>query len=229
MKKSNKVILIVEDDRGLNQGIELSLKNPEYRFYCAYNLEEARTFWKQHAIDLVLLDINLPDGNGYDLLKEIRRQSQIPVIMLTANDMEVDEVTGFQLGADDYITKPFSLMVLRARVERVLQRITPVKPDVYEKGSYLFSFQDMHFVVSGQELFLSKTEQKLLRLLVENEGQTLKRELLVDRIWTDGSEYVDENALSVTVNRLRKKLDVDGIANPIRTVYGIGYQWENRL
>jgi len=227
MKIANKSILIVEDDRGLNQGIELSLKNPGYQFYCAYTLVEARKLLKLHRIDLVLLDINLPDGSGYDLLKEIRQQSQIPVIMLTANDMEIDEVMGFQLGADDYITKPFSLMVLRARVERVLQRVVPVETNTYENGIYQFTFFEMHFYVNEKEIFLSKTEQKLLHLLVKNEGQILKRELLVDRIWTDGSEYVDENALSVTVNRLRKKLEADGIKSPIQTVYGIGYLWEN--
>ena len=103
---AEKKILIVEDDRGLNQGITLALHAPEYRFYSAYNLKEARRIWKEERVSLIILDINLPDGSGYTFLEEIRRESEVPVIMLTANDLEIDQVTGFSLGADDYITKP---------------------------------------------------------------------------------------------------------------------------
>ena len=115
-------ILIVEDDRSLNQGIALALKEEDVSFYQAYTIAEARTLLRDRSIDMVLLDINLPDGSGYDFLKEIRNVSELPVLMITANDMESDEVTGFSLGADDYITKPFSLMALRARVGRMRQR-----------------------------------------------------------------------------------------------------------
>ena len=105
---AEKKILIVEDDRGLNQGITLALREPEYTFYSAYNLGEAKKVWRKQKLSLILLDVNLPDGTGYEFLEEIRRESEVPVIMLTANDLEIDEVTGFSLGADDYITKPFS-------------------------------------------------------------------------------------------------------------------------
>lgn len=117
-----KTILVVEDDRGLNQGVAMALKNPMYRFLSAYTLKEAIEYWKDNQIDMVILDINLPDGSGYGFLESVRKESQIPVIMLTANDMEIDEVRGIEMGADDYITKPFSLMVLRARVERLFAR-----------------------------------------------------------------------------------------------------------
>lgn len=223
---AEKKILIVEDDRGLNQGITLALRAPEYLFYSAYNLSEARRIWKEEKLSLVLLDINLPDGTGYEFLEEIRRESEIPVMMLTANDLEIDEVTGFSLGADDYITKPFSLMILRARVERMLARTAKEKALTYEKDGYRFAFEELYFSVEGQEILLSRTEQKLLRLLIEHQGQTLTREQLVDRIWSDGAQYVDENALSVTVGRLRKKLEQPGKKNPIQTVYGLGYVWE---
>ena len=223
---AEKKILIVEDDRGLNQGITLALHAPEYRFYSAYNLKEARRIWKEERVSLIILDINLPDGSGYTFLEEIRRESEVPVIMLTANDLEIDQVTGFSLGADDYITKPFSLMILRARVERMLARMAQDKGLTYEKDRYRFVFEQMYFTVEGQEVTLSKTEQKLLRILIEHQGQTLTREQLVDRIWSDGAQYVEENALSVTVGRLRKKLEQTGKKNPIQTVYGLGYVWE---
>ncbi|MGN0250539.1 MAG: response regulator transcription factor [Oliverpabstia sp.] len=222
-------ILIVEDDRSLNQGIVLALRQEKLVFYQAFSLREARDFWKDENVNMVLLDINLPDGSGYDLLREIRRYSEIPVLMITANDMEVDEVTGFSLGADDYITKPFSLMVLRARVERMKKRSEQKdRTDLYQDQEYVFSFDGMRFQASGQEVMLSKTEQKLLRILTANPGQTLPRERLLELIWPDGTEYVDANALSVAVNRLRKKLEINGEKSPIQTVYGLGYAWERK-
>lgn len=223
---AEKKILIVEDDRGLNQGITLALHAPEYRFYSAYNLKEARRIWKEERVSLIILDINLPDGSGYTFLEEIRRESEVPVIMLTANDLEIDQVTGFSLGADDYITKPFSLMILRARVERMLARMAQDKGLTYEKDGYRFVFEQMYFTVEGKEVTLSKTEQKLLRILIEHQGQTLTREQLVDRIWSDGAQYVEENALSVTVGRLRKKAGTDrkekSDPNGIRTWLCVG-------
>lgn len=222
-------ILIVEDDRSLNQGIVLALRQEKLVFYQAFSLREARDFWKDENVNMVLLDINLPDGSGYDFLREIRRYSEIPVLMITANDMEVDEVTGFSLGADDYITKPFSLMVLRARVERMKKRSEQKdRTDLYQDQEYVFSFDEMRFQASGQEVMLSKTEQKLLRILTANPGQTLPRERLLEFIWPDGTDYVDENALSVTVNRLRKKLEINGEKSPIQTIYGLGYAWERK-
>lgn len=222
-------ILIVEDDRSLNQGIVLALRQEKLVFYQAFSLREARNFWKDENVNMVLLDINLPDGSGYDFLREIRRYSEIPVLMITANDMEVDEVTGFSLGADDYITKPFSLMVLRARVERMKKRSEQKdRTDLYQDQEYVFSFDEMRFQASGQEVMLSKTEQKLLRILTANPGQTLPRERLLELIWPDGTEYVDANALSVTVNRLRKKLEINGEKSPIQTIYGLGYAWERK-
>ena len=221
-----KRIAIIEDDRGLNQGIALALKNEDYHFDQYYSLEEAKRTQVDKNADLIILDINLPDGNGFEYLKEIRKKSQVPVIILTANDLETDEVMGLELGADDYITKPFSLMVLRARIEKVLKKSRVQPMNFYETGDFLFDFEHMRFTKKNQEIDLSKTEQKLLRILVENKGITLARAKLVDCLWTDGAEYVDENALSVTVKRLRDKLE-DTPSKPqyIQTVYGIGYVW----
>lgn len=211
-------LLIVEDDHVLNNGIALSLT--EYTVLQAYTVAEARELLSE-AVDLVILDINLPDGSGLDLCREIRTASQVPVILLTANDMEVDIVTGLEGGADDYITKPFSLMVLRARVRAVLRR-KDSGGKTYVWKNFFFDFENMEYRVNGIEAELSKTEQKLLKLLVQNAGQTMPREHLIDRIWADGAEFVEENALSVTMKRLREKLP----GAPIRTIYGIGYVWE---
>lgn len=221
-------ILIVEDDRGLNRGIALALKEETVEFLSALTLAQAQEIWKNNAVDMVLLDVNLPDGSGYELLKEIRRASQIPVLMLTANDLEIDEVTGFRLGADDYITKPFSLMVLRARVERMRFRIRQTESYGYEDERFQFFYDEIRYLADGQEIVLSKTEQKLLKLFTEHIGQTLTREQLIDTLWTGDRKYVDENALSVTVNRLRRKLEGKGRECPIQTVYGLGYVWEKR-
>ena len=214
-----KHITIIEDDIGLNNGIALALKQEDITFFQLYRLGD---FQPSEPTGLIILDINLPDGNGFDFLRKLRQNSDVPVIILTANDLETDEVMGLELGADDYITKPFSLMVLRARIDKVLKKINSSANNVYTDDTYSFDFNKMEFYVDGSSVELSKTEQKLLRLLIQNKGQTLTRDLLVDRIWTDGADYVDENALSVTVGRLRKKLDA---ANYIQTVYGIGYAW----
>ncbi len=221
-----KKIAIIEDDKGLNNGIVLALKNENYHFDQYYSLEEAKQIEENPSADVIILDINLPDGNGFDYLKELRKKSDIPVIILTANDLETDEVMGLELGADDYITKPFSLMVLRARIEKVLRNTKSPAKSVYETEDLVFDFEHMHFTKKRQEVELSKTEQKLLRILVENKGITLSRAKLVDSIWTDGAEYVDENALSVTVKRLRDKIE-ETPSKPkyIQTVYGIGYVW----
>lgn len=214
-------ILIIEDDIALCQGICLALKSAEQSVTACTSLQEARIVLRQTSPDLVILDINLPDGNGLDFLKEYRKSCDGAVIILTANDMETDIVAGLELGADDYITKPFSLAVLRARVNAQLRR-TSSAGKVWKIADYIFDFSAMAFFKGNQAVELSKTEQKLLRLLVENRGSTLSRSDLVDRIWTDGAEYVDENALSVTIKRLRDKLNAH---NYIKTVYGIGYTW----
>lgn len=219
-------ILLLEDDAALGNGIQLALQSPEVRITRCTTLAQGKAEALRFPCDLLILDINLPDGSGLDLLREVRQVSAVPVILLTANDLEMDIVTGLESGADDYITKPFSLAVLRARVNAQLRRGTAGKSACFAFDDFQFDFDAMEFRKDGQMIELSKTEQKLLRLLVENRGQTLPRATLVDRIWTDGADYVDENALSVTVKRLRGKLE-DHPASPqyLKTVYGIGYTW----
>ncbi len=221
-----KNILLIEDDAALSNGIRLALKNSDYHVLQCFTLKEAKQM-DISAIALVILDINLPDGNGLEYLKELRKTRNTQVIILTANDLETDIVTGLELGADDYITKPFSLAVLRARVNTRLRSTEIRGHDDYRSSGYCFDFGQMKYFIGENLIELSKTEQKLLRLLVENSGITLERSMLIDRVWTDGAEYVDENALSVAIKRLRDKLEEDP-AKPkhIKTVYGIGYKWE---
>lgn len=216
-----KQILLLEDDEVLGRGIAMALKTQECNVTLAQTLTQAESAL-QAQFSLLILDINLPDGSGLELLKKLRRKgNHTPAILLTANDLELDEVTGLEAGADDYITKPFSLAVLRARVNAQLRRSDPTKSDQVELDGFSFDFSHMTFSKNGTPIDLSKTEQRLLRLLVENRGRTLPRDLLLERVW-DGGEFVDENALSVAVRRLRAKL-TDA---PIKTVYGVGYTWE---
>ena len=219
-------LLLLEDDTALGEGIRLALKSGETEITLCRTLSEGSRALEQSTFDLLILDINLPDGSGLELLREVRQSSTVPVILLTANDMETDIVNGLESGADDFITKPFSLAVLRARVNAQLRRSTAAPSAILEIDGFSFDFDRMEFRRNGQSIELSKTEQKLLRVLVENRGQTLTRAALVDRIWTDGAEYVDENALSVTVKRLRDNLeDVPSKPRYLKTVYGIGYTW----
>lgn len=221
-------ILIVEDDKTLNDGIAMTLGS--YEVVQAYSIAQAGQFLDD-SLDLAVLDINLPDGSGLDLCRRIKEKCSTSVIFLTANDMEIDVVAGLESGASDYITKPFSLAILRARVAAVLRDREGRKQEEscrengaqhYADGKFVFDFEQMIFCVDGEKKELSKTEQKLLKLLVCNAGQTLRREMLLARIWPDGTEFVEPNALSVAMRRLREKLP--GI--PVRTVYGIGYVWE---
>ncbi len=212
-------ILLLEDDITLGNGIKMVLKNEQVTL--VNTLKDAREILKNNEFDLLILDINLPDGSGLDLMKEQKNlNSETPIILLTANDMEIDIVSGLELGADDYITKPFSLAIFRARVNNQLRRKKININKVFEIDDYYFDFDNMIYRKNQKIIELSKTEQKLLRLIVENRGHTLTRELLVDKIW--GSKYVDENALTVTIKRLRGKLEDNKY---LKTVYGIGYTW----
>lgn len=223
-------ILILEDDIALNQGLCKALKTENRKIVSCETIKAARDQLLCGCPSLILLDINLPDGSGLDFLQELKRNyPTIPVILLTANDTDMDIVKGLELGADDYITKPFSLSVLRARVNTQLRKAESLQAhtsaSIYKKGCYEFDFERMIFLVDGQEIELSKTEQRLLRLLVQNEGINLRRDFLLDRVWNDSAEFVDANALSVSVKRLRDKLGTpDSIK--IKTVYGIGYRFE---
>ena len=215
-----KRILIVEDDRALGEGLRLGLRAEDWEIILRRSLAGAGEALAEGKFDLVLLDVNLPDGSGLELLP----RCGAPVILLTARDTEEDEILGLESGADDYITKPFSLAVLRARVSARLRREEP--GEAVDMGRFYFDFQGLDFRREGRPLDLSRTEQKLLRLLVENRGRVLPRAVLIDRVWGGEAAEVDENALYVTVKRLRDKLEEEP-SRPryLKTVYGVGYTW----
>ena len=218
-------ILIIEDDHALAEGLTRALSTDQIQAQSCATLREAEKLLSEQSYNLVILDINLPDGNGFDFLKTIKENYACPVVMLTANDLESDIVAGLEQGADDYITKPFSLAILRARVGAQLRKKESVETHITSPhmiGDYCFDFDRMEFTHAGKSVTLSKTEQKLLRMFVESAGITLARDRLMDAVWTNEAEFVDENALSVAVKRLRDKLDA---REQIKTVYGIGYVW----
>lgn len=222
---SMKKILIIEDDKKLNDGIRLALKSEEKEIIQSRSIAQAKEAIKRNSFDLIILDLNLPDGNGLDFLTEIRHSLDIPVIILTANNLETDIVIGLELGADDYITKPFSLMVLRARVDVQLRKLICDEEQI-DINEFKFNFNRMQFCKDGEAIELSKTEQRLLRVLLINKGATVSRSVLIDKVWNGDTEYVEEHALTVTIKRLRDKLE-DNPSDPkyIKTIYGIGYFW----
>ena len=223
-------ILITEDDEKLNHGIRLALKGEDYFFFQCRTLAEARQVIRQQQLSLILLDVNLPDGSGIDLVRELRRdQNQTPIILITVNSMELDVVAGLGAGANDYIAKPFSLMVLRARVAVQLRDRSQTPGSAYCAGPFQFDFHHMRFYKDGHPIELSKTEQKLLQVLCDNQGATVSRSRLIDLVWQEETQYVDEHALTVAVKRLRNKLEDDPSAPVyIKTIYSIGYSWRLR-
>ena len=219
-------ILIADDDPEIRNVLRMLLEEEGYQVISAENGEEVLKK-ADDTIDLFILDVNMPVMSGFAAGAELRKRTYAPMIFLTAYSGESDKAIGYSAGADDYITKPFSLAVLRARVNTQLRR--KIKDNrgeentsVWTSGRYRFCFDRMEYYVDGKPVELGKNEQKLLRILVENEGITLSRGTLIDKIWTNEAEYVDENALSVTVKRLRDKLQA---ADRIQTVYGVGYLW----
>ena len=232
------IIQIVEDDRSLSEGVAITLSDGN-SFNKEYTIANAKKGFTEYGdeLSLIILDLNLPDGSGYDYLKFVREKSNVPVLILTANDLEMDEVTGLTLGADDFLTKPFSLAVLRARVAALIRRseMTKIEPGgsedadkslVYELDDMTFDFDKLIFKKGDDEIVLSVNEQRLLKIFLDNKGQVLTRDLLMDRLWGNDGEFVDENALSVTINRLRNKIDSGAEVKHISTVYGQGYRFD---
>lgn len=207
------------------EGILLALSNDEMQVTVAHTASTARHLMNERQWHLIILDLHLPDDSGFTLLKEIRQNSKVPVIILSANDMETDIVRGLELGADDYMTKPFSLAILRARMRAQCRRQLMGDTGTFRSGTFVFDFAKQSFIKDGKPIELSLTEQRLLRLLTARPGVVCTRRQLENAIW-DTDVYVNENALSVTVRRLRQKLD-DMPPRRIETVYGIGYIWRD--
>lgn len=214
-------ILIIEDDKRINEGIKFNLELDGFICFSGNSLKEGRNILKDEKIDLIILDINLPDGNGFDFCKEIRETSNIPIIFLTANDMEMDQIRGFKVGGDDYVTKPFSIGVLTQRVMALLRRR---KKEDLISGDYLLDLEKMSFYKDDVEISLSPIEFKIVKKLLLEEDKIIKREDLLSYLWDEDIEFIEEHALTVNINRIRGKLK----DNVIKTIYGKGYMWSLR-
>lgn len=223
-------VLIIEDDRGLNRGISFALEQEGYEVLSAFELKAGEVLYQQEKPDALLLDLNLPDGDGIEFCKKVRRESNLPVLILTARDLEVDEIMGLTSGADDYITKPFSISVLKLRLEKALKRYASGNGENREGGAELRSgmlrlnTKGLRAYYGEQELELSMTEFRLLQYLLENKNQVLLKEQLLQHIWDLDGNFVEENTLSVNISRLRRKLG----NGRIKTIHGMGYLWEER-
>lgn len=224
-------ILLVEDDRTIASGLEYSLKQEGYEMLLCPNAASAREIILNHIedIDLCLFDLNLPDGIGYDLCELVKKGQDIPVIFLTAYDDEVNVVMGLDMGADDYITKPFRIRELISRIKSVYRRYhrqSQSQPkNIIEIGNVQLNLSDGKVHKNGEEIVLTALEYRLFLIFANHIGQVLTRPQLLDRIWDVGGDFVNDNTLTVYIKRLREKLE-DDPQNPtmIQTVRGLGYK-----
>lgn len=219
-----KKILVVEDDWSLNEGICHALSKGGYETVPAHSLEEANKLHLQNGADMVLLDVNLPDGEGFAFCRQIKEQYRIPVLFLTARDLEEDALSGYDAGADDYITKPFSIKILLKKMDVMFKRVAGNKSQIFQDGFLMVDFDKVKAEVSGEECPLTPTEFRLLRLLIEHRGQLLTYSVLLEQLWDSNGQFVDKHTLAVNVNRLRGKIE-DANHRYISNVYGMGYQW----
>lgn len=218
-------ILIIEDDEMLNDGLCFNLQRAGFHPVPAYNLKLARTYMKEQDFQLFILDVNLPDGDGFHFSGEIREKSKAPIVFLTAHDMDEDMIRGFEAGADDYITKPFNIRIVLQRIQAILRRCETVKEEqIYRCGSLEADLDNRTVLKNGELLTLTPTEFKLLHVFLKNQGQVLTRQVLLDKLWDQDGNFVDEHTLTINISRLRGKL-ADGNHSYIKTVYGMGYQW----
>ena len=222
-------ILLVEDDVTLAMGIEYSLKNEGFNVKTVGKIKDAKEKISNSHIDIILLDVNLPDGNGYELCKEVRLDSGVPIIFLTACDEEVNIVMGLDLGADDYIAKPVRVRELVARINAVARRKGVLSKDKEDNKIIVKDIKVLplkYEVYKGEEkLQLTSVEYKLLLLLIENSGNVLTRKTLLEKLWDIEGDFIEESTLTVYIKRLREKLKEDKINPYIETVRGIGYKW----
>jgi len=216
-------ILLVEDDKALAMGIEFTLKEKGYKVLIAETLEEGKNSYDKESIDLILLDINLPDGSGYDLCRYIRTSSDVPIVFLTALDEEVNIVLGLDIGGDDYITKPIKPRALISRIKAFFRRESKrtKEADTISAGGLVIDRSSYTVTVDGQKINLPKKEFELLYFLIRNPGKVFSRDELLHNIW--GTDvYVLARTVDVHVRKVREKIG----NGHILTVKGVGYKFE---
>lgn len=221
-------ILLVEDDLSLIDGLEYSLRKNGFQVAIARTVYDALMLIQDKEFDLLILDLALPDGSGFEICKKVRLSSAVPIIFLTASDEEVNIVMGLDIGGDDYITKPFKLNELISRINALLRRAglsDAGQADLQSNGITVKPLENRVFK-DNREIELTTAEYRLLSLLMQNPNIVLTREVILDRLWDCNSNFIDDNTLSVYVRRLRSKIE-DEPENPryLLTVRGMGYKW----
>lgn len=222
-------IFVLEDDNAIGIGITYSLENEGYSVTLARTVKEAYEIIGEKSFSLYILDLTLPDGSGYDVCKKIKEQGDLPVIFLTAFDDEVNVVMGFELGADDYISKPFRVKELLVRIKSVLRRYSKDSADgIIKIKNLTVNTNEAKVYKNGEEIILTAMEYRLLLILLNNRGIVLSRNQLLENIWDIEGDFVEDNTLTVYIKRLRDKIEEDP-AKPvfIKTVRGMGYVIEN--
>lgn len=221
-------IFFVEDDLSLISGLSFALKKQGYEVDNARTIDEAEKLWQNNKYDLAILDISLPDGSGYQLCEKIRLNSKIPIIFLTAADEETDIIMGLDMGADDYITKPFKLAVFLSKVNAILRRSNDFnqKNTVLNSNGISVNLLNGEVTKNGETLNLTSGEYKLLCLFMENPNIILSQEQILGKLWDSNNDFIDNSTLTVYIRRLRKKVE-DDPSNPtnIVTVRRMGYKW----
>ena len=224
-------ILLIEDDLSLIDGLTYSLKKQGFELYTVRTVREAFAAWADGKYDLLILDLSLPDGSGFDICQRVRQTSKVPVIFLTASDDEMNIVRGLDIGGDDYITKPFKLGVLISRINALLRRARNFDAEntVISSNGITIMLLKGQALKDGKPLDLTAAEYKLLCLLMQNPDVVLSREKILDKLWDGSGNYVDDNTLAVYVRRLRTKIEDDpGDPQMLQTVRRMGYKWKVR-
>ena len=224
-------VLVIEDDESLARGIQYTLERENFDVRVENGILPGEKAFKEDSFDLILLDVMLPDGNGFELCKKIRKISDVPIIFLTACDEEVNIVLGLDLGADDYITKPFRVRELVSRLRATLRR-SKIKNksssfvNVIKSGNLTLNFLERKLLKEDKEICLTAMEYKLICMFMRNPQQTLSRSVILEKLWDINGEFIDDNTLSVYIRRLREKIE-DDASKPkyITTVRGLGYKW----
>ena len=218
-------ILLLEDDANLNRGIALVLSREGYEVRQAYTIREAQAALEEGDYALVISDITLPDGNGLDFGRMVRRRGETYLVYLTALDQEIDMLNGYDTGADDYITKPFSLMILVSKVNALMRRLSQTDARIMISGDITVHLKNMQVYRGEEMLVLSRTELSLLLCLWESAGQIVSKENILEHVWGMDGQFVDENTLAVNISRLKHKLETEAIEN----VRGLGYLWTENV
>lgn len=228
-----KKVLVVDDEKLIVKGIRFSLEQDGMEVDCAYDGEEAFNLAKENQYDMILLDIMLPKMDGFEVCQAIREFSDVPIIMLTAKGDDMDKILGLEYGADDYITKPFNILEVKARIKAIMRRTSPAKPktvndSVIEKGDLKLDCESRRLFILGNEINLTAREFELLELMVKNENKVYSRENLLTMVW--GQDYPgDVRTVDVHVRRLREKIEVNP-SEPkyVHTKWGVGYYYNQK-